>query len=61
MYYIPGIENLLCGSCGSIEDVLVLASRLQGCEVEEFQQMALMETVYLLLVESHFFHECRDK
>lgn len=54
IHFVPGIENLLCGSCSSIEDVLVLASRPQGCEMEEFQQMVLMETVYLLLLETHF-------
>lgn len=54
IHFVPGIENLLCGSCSPIEDVLVLASRPQGCEMEEFQQMVLMETVYLLLLETHF-------
>ena len=38
MHFISGIGSLLCARCGCVEDVLVLRSRRQGCEVEECQQ-----------------------
>lgn len=47
-------RELAVWNCGSTEDVLVLARRPQACEMEEFQQMTMMEIVYLLLLKNHF-------
>lgn len=42
-HFISGTEDLLCESCGCLEDVLVLPGQRQGCEMEEGQQIVVLE------------------
>jgi len=48
MHCISGIEGLPCASCGSVEDVSVLSSSREGCEMEGCQQISVREDAHLL-------------